>query len=198
MAGLTALQSSRPENYLKPDSAESDANLVAAVGAGDMHALGELVDRHQRGILLFAYRTLGRWDLAEDVAQDVFLRVHRSAARYKPTAEVTTWLYRIAVNLSLDVLRGRKRRPVGLADGASLEAPPEPDPLEVRERVDMVRHAVADLPDRQRVVINLHRYKGMSHKDITDSTGWSQSAVESLLVRAYANLRQSLSQLKES
>ena len=66
------------------------------------------------------------------------------------------------------------------------------------ERVDMVRQAVADLPDRQRAVINLHRYKGMSHKDITESTGWSQSAVESLLVRAYANLRQSLSQLKES
>ena len=69
-------QSSRPENYLKPDSPESDANLVAAVGAGDMHALGELVDRHQRGILLFAYRTLGKWDLAEDVAQEVFLRAY--------------------------------------------------------------------------------------------------------------------------
>jgi len=183
---------------LKPDSAEIDANLVAAVGAGDMHALGELVKRHQRGILLFAYRTLGRWDLAEDVAQDVFLRVHRSAARYKPTAKVTTWIYRIAVNLSFDVLRSRKRRPVRLADDTSLAAPAGRDLIEARERIDMVQQAVADLPDRQRVVINLHRYKGMSHKDITDSTGWSQSAVESLLVRAYANLRQSLSELKES
>lgn len=183
---------------MEPDIAESDVNLMAAIGAGDMNALGELVDRHQRGILLFAYRTLGRWDLAEDVAQDVFLRVHRSAARYKPTAKVTTWLYRIAVNLCLDVLRRSKRQPVRLADDISLAAPSGQDPIEARERIDTVRRAVADLPDRQRMAINLHRYEGMSHKDIAESTGWSQSAVESLLVRAYSNLRQSLSELKES
>ena len=162
-----------------------------------MHALGELVDRHQQKILMFAYRTLGRWDLAEDVVQDVFLRVHRSAARYKPTAKVTTWLYRIAVNLSLDAIRRDKRGPVSIADDADLSVPARGDALEAHERVDMVQQAVAALPDRQRVVVNLHRYEMLSHQEITETTGWSQSAVESLLVRAYANLRESLSGLRE-
>jgi len=197
MPGWNALQTARPENDVQPGSAQSDVNLVAAVGVGDMHALGELVDRHQRKILLFAYRTLGRWDLAEDVAQDVFLRVYRSAARYKPTAKVTTWLYRIAVNLSPDAMRRDKRRPDPIVDDAALSAPARRDPLEARERVDMVRRAVAALPDRQRVVVNLHRYEGWSHQEITEAVGWSQSAVESLLVRAYANLRESLSGLRE-
>jgi len=182
---------------VQPRNTESDENLVAAVGAGDMHALGELVNRHQRKILMFAYRTLGRWDLAEDVAQEVFLRVHSSAARYRPVAKVTTWLYRIAVNLTLDVIRKDKRSPGAIVDGDSLSIPARRDPLEARERVDMVRRAVKALPGRQRVVVNLHRYEGWSHQEITEATGWSQSAVESLLVRAYANLRKSLSGLRE-
>ncbi|MBL7134582.1 MAG: sigma-70 family RNA polymerase sigma factor [Phycisphaerae bacterium] len=197
MVGCHTLQTARPEKDVQAGSTESDANLVVAVGAGDMSALGELVDRHQQKIMLFAYRTLGRWDLAEDVAQDVFLRVHRSAARYKPTANVTTWLYRIAANLSLDAIRRDKRGPVSIADDADLSVPARGDTLEARERVDMVRQAVAALPDRQRVVVNLHRYEGLSHQEITETTGWSQSAVESLLVRAYANLRESLSGLRE-
>ena len=197
MVGCHTLQTARPEKDVQAGSTESDANLVVAVGAGDMSALGELVDRHQQKIMLFAYRTLGRWDLAEDVAQEVFLRVHRSAARYKPTANVTTWLYRIAANLSLDAIRRDKRGPVSIADDADLSVPARGDTLEARERVDMVRQAVAALPDRQRVVVNLHRYEGLSHQEITETTGWSQSAVESLLVRAYANLRESLSGLRE-
>ena len=70
------------------------------------------------------------------------------------------------------------------------------DPIEVRERVERVRGAVADLPERQRTVLILHRYEGLSHKEIAESTGRSESAVESLLVRAYANLRRTLSDLK--
>ena len=66
-----------------------------------MDALGELVRRHQQSIHALAYRTLGHWDLAEDVAQEVFLRVYHSADKYQPKAKVSTWLYRIAVNLCL-------------------------------------------------------------------------------------------------
>ena len=174
----------------------SDLELMTKVGAGDMCALGELIRRHQQKVLALAYRTLGRWDLAEDVTQEVFLRVHRSASRFKPKAKVTTWLYRIAVNLCLDTLRRAKRNPVAIPDEDKLSAPTGRDPLEARERVELVQRAVADLPDRQRTVLNLFRYQELSHKEIIEATGWSASAVESLLVRAYANLRKSLSKLK--
>ena len=174
----------------------SDLKLMTEVGAGNMRALGELIRRHQQKILALAYRTLGRWDLAEDVTQEVFLRVHRSASKFKPKAKVTTWIYRIAVNLCLDTLRRAKRTPVAIPDGDKLSAPTGRDPLEARERVEMVQRAVANLPDRQRTVLNLFRYQELSHKEIIEATGWSASAVESLLVRAYANLRKSLSKLK--
>ena len=175
----------------------SDLELMTKIGAGDMCALGELIQRHQQKILALAYRTLGRWDLAEDVTQEVFLRVHRSASRFKPKAKVTTWMYRIAVNLCMDTLRRTKRTPIAIPNEDILPAPTDRDALEARERVDMVQQAVANLPDRQRTVLNLFRYQELSHKEIVEATGWSASSVESLLVRAYANLRKSLSNLKE-
>jgi len=162
-----------------------------------MNALGELVRRHQQNIQALAYRTLGRWDLAEDVTQEVFLRVHRSAGRYRPKAKVSTWLYRITVNLCLDAIRRSKRAPAALSQESDVPISPVRDPLETSERMEVIRRAVADLPDRQRTALNLHRYQGLSHQEITEATGWSQSAVESLLVRAYANLRESLSELSE-
>jgi RNA polymerase sigma-70 factor, ECF subfamily len=175
----------------------SDLELMTKIGAGDMCALGELIRRHQQKILALAYRTLGRWDLAEDVTQEVFLRVHRSAPKFKPKAKVTTWMYRIAVNLCMDTLRRAKRTPVAIPNEDRLPAPTGHDPLEASERVEMVKRAVANLPDRQRTVLNLFRYQELSHKEIAEATGWSASSVESLLVRAYANLRKSLSKLKE-
>ena len=178
------------------ETGNSDTDLVAAVGAGDMNALGELVSRHQQKIQGLAYRTLGRWDLAEDVAQEVFLRVCRSAHNYRPTAKVTTWLYRIAVNLCFDTLRRARGRPVELPSEEALPVAAARDPLAAAERTEMIRRAVACLPDRQRAALNLHQYEGLSHREITEVTGWSQSAVESLLVRAYASLRISLAGLE--
>jgi len=177
----------------------SDAELMNAVGHGSMAALGEVVRRHQDRVLSVAYRMLGRWDLAEDVAQETFLRVHRAAKRYRPQAKFTTWLYRIVVNLCLDVKRQAKRAPVELTDAAVAAAgQPDNDPLEQRERVRLVRRAVANLPERQRLAVILHRYEGLSHREIAAVTGWSESAVESLLVRAYANLRKAFAELEEN
>ena len=182
---------------VRTNGTQSDADLVAAVGTGDMCALGELVGRHQQKVLALAYRILGHWDLAEDIGQEVFLRVSRSARKYQSKSKVTTWLHRITVNLCLDSLRRAKRDPAAISANLRLSASSAPDPLEASERVTMVRQAVLDLPARQRTVLNLHRYQGLSHQEITEATGWSRSAVESLLVRAYANLRKSLSDLKE-
>lgn len=168
-----------------------NVDLIAAVAGGSMPALAELVRRHQDKVLSLSYRILGRWDQAEDVAQEAFLRVYRAAGQYEPNAAFTTWLYRIVVNLCLDAKRRTRKAPIPLPVDASLQVE-DCDPLEAQEQVERIRQAVADLPERQRAVLVLHRYQDLSHRQIAEATGWSESAVESLLVRAYANLRKAV------
>ena len=174
-----------------------DSALMSRLGDGDMSALGELVCRYQDRVLEIAFRTLGKWDLAEDVAQETFLRVYRAAGKYKPKAKFTTWLYRIAVNLCLDEKRKRARSGMSLEDAAvDAEIVPDSNIIEQKEIAKLVQAAVDGLPERQRIALVLHRYEGLSHDQIAEATGWSGSAVESLLVRAYANLRKKLSKMK--
>jgi len=174
-----------------------DSALMSRLSDGDMSALGELVCRHQDRVLEIAFRTLGKWDLAEDVAQETFLRVYRAARKYKPKAKFTTWLYRIVVNLCLDEKRRRARNGTSLEE-VTLETQTEPDSdyAEKKEIAQIVKAAVDELPERQRIALVLHRYKGLSHGQIAEATGWSGPAVESLLVRAYANLRKKLDKIK--
>lgn len=177
---------------------KSDADLMAAVAGGHMAALEELVRRHQESVMAVAYRFLGRWHLAEDVAQDVFIRIHHAAGDYRPEAKFTTWLYRIVVNRCFDLKRGESRRPVSMGDmPADPPGDAPPDPIDARETAGRVQQAVGDLPDRQRTAVVLHRYDGLSHREIAEVTGWSESAVESLLVRGYAGLREALADMDE-
>ena len=178
-------------------NALNEESLMASLAAGDMEALGELVRRHQEKAFALAYRMLERRDLAEDVAQEAFLQVHGAAKRYRPDAKFTTWLYRIVVNLCLDAKRRGRRAPAHLENGADRHAQAPSDPIEASERVKLVRRAVDALPERQRTAVILHRYQDLSHQEIAQATGWSESAVESLLVRAYASLRQALAKFKE-
>ncbi len=170
---------------------------MARVGQGSRDALGVLVRRHQAKVVGLALRFLGRWDVAEDVAQDVFVRVWRAAATFRPEAQFMTWLYRLASNLCWDRRRQAARE---LRLRSTAPKPGSADPpsatLENRDRIERVRLAIAELPDRQRLAVILHRYQGLSHNEIADTTGWSQSAVESCLVRAYESLRKSLSDMK--
>jgi RNA polymerase sigma-70 factor (ECF subfamily) len=174
---------------LKHDN-RPDSLLVQAIAEGHLDALEPLVRRHQDGVRRLAYRFLGEWSDANDVAQDAFLRVVRAAPRYQPTARFTTWLHRIVVNLCLDSRRRRARFVAAdLPDGPACLPP---DVLERDETVRRVRQALNGLPERQRTAVILHRYEGHSHREIAEVTGWSESAVESLLVRGYANLRRVL------
>ena len=174
-----------------------DAQLMSALARGETAALGELVFRYQDGALALARRTLARTDGAEDVVQEAYLRVYRSAGRYRPTARFTTWLYRIVVNLCYDRLRGNKRQAAPLDETIAADtAAAAPDVLHAEDVARRVRSAVDALPDRQRTALTLHRYHGLSHSDISEATGWSVSAVESLLVRAYQRLRKDLADLK--
>jgi len=175
----------------------NDAQLMDRLAADDRTALGTLVQRHQRRAFELAYRTTGDHALAEDIGQEAFLRVWRSAKRYEPTAQFTTWLYRIVVNLCLDAFKRRKQVTGDVPEGADTGAAQQTTAIEERERATTVRLAVAALPDRQRVAVVLHRFSGLTVRLTAEVTGWSESAVESLLVRAYAALRQSLKELEK-
>jgi len=119
----------------------ADSALVRAIAEGDVAALEPLVRRHQDRVRRLAYRFLGRWSDADDVAQEAFLRVAGSAGRYEPTARFTTWLYRIVVNLCLDARRrGARSRAAPQADPpGDTAADPPADPLERDETVRHVR-----------------------------------------------------------
>jgi RNA polymerase sigma-70 factor, ECF subfamily len=170
----------------------ADAELMRQLAQGDMRALGVLVKRHQDVARRVAYRFTGRWDVADDMAQDAFLRLYRGAAGYKPTAAFSTWLYRIVVNLCLDHAR-RPRLAVLPDEPSCAPAGAAPDETLCRqERAQAVRREIAALPERQRIALVLHRFERRDHAQIAQSTGWTESAIESLLVRAYAQLRQRL------
>ena len=175
----------------------SDHELMRLVAAGRREALAVLVHRHQAKMLALAYRFLGRWEAAEDVCQDAFIRVLEAAKDYQPTAALTTWLYRVVANLCWDRRRRAAREPAQLPTdieamrgGASGQGSGEQNERETR-----IRDAVAQLPDRQRLVLVLHRYSELSYKEIEEITGWSSGAVESCIVRAYGRLRELLADL---
>ena len=180
------------------DQSHSDAELMARLGRGDLAALGALAERHQNRVLSLAYRLLGDWHKAEDITQETFLRLRQAARNYEPQARFTTWLYRIVHNLSVDQRRKAVRDPISLdAMQTEREDPGEADSPEKHELAQRVQDAVGELSERQRRAIILHRYEGLSHAEISEVTGWSKSAVESLLVRAYENLRKKLAEYED-
>ena len=171
----------------------SENELMHRLTSGDMEAFGEIINRHQDKVLAFAYRFLNDWTNSEDIAQETFLRVYKAEGHYTPQSKFTTWLYRIVVNLCIDERRKQARMPVS-TEQASLviTTGSELDVAEKKETIELVKKAVLALPERQRLVVILHRYEKLSHDQICEVTDWTKSAVESLLVRAYANLRKKL------
>ena len=173
-------------------AALSDAEEMFRLGEGDVDALGRLVRRHQEKVLALAYRLQESWNQAEEIAQEVFLRMRGAAQRSVPEVEFTTWLYRIVVNLCFDRERRKRRYRASKKGGAgsSGDRNAESD-TEVDSRSEIIRQAAGGLPVRQRTMLVLHRYHNLSRRQIAYVTCCSISAVESLLVRAYANLRKS-------
>ena len=186
-------------------TARSDIELMLAVQAGDEEAFSVLVDRHRNAVVNLTYRYIGNRTDAEDLAQEVFLRVHRARNRYRPEAKFTTWLYRVAVNASLNELRNRKTRPThgasqlpggetdgfvpALSDQSAASPPEEAERNELQERV---RAAVDLLPERQRMALLLNKFHGLSYEDLASTLELSIPAIKSLLVRARENVRQQI------
>jgi RNA polymerase sigma-70 factor (ECF subfamily) len=164
-----------------------------------------LLDKHRLPVLHFLNRMIQNRAVAEELAQEVFLRVYRSRAAYEPTAKFTTWLFRIATHLALNSLRDGKHErtqerlddtsggmPVRqVADGR----PTVEQSMVYQARLDEVRRAVAGLPEKQRAAVLMHKYQEMEYTQIAGVLGCSESAVKSLLFRAYETLRARLAHM---
>jgi RNA polymerase sigma-70 factor (ECF subfamily) len=185
----------------------SDAQIMLRVKAGDDSAFDYLVQKYRRPMLSFMYRMAHNTAVAEDLAQEVFLRVYRSRASYEASAKFTTWLYRIATNLAVNHARDtRHERPevqVSLDEpnddsGTTLEVPDGSLTAEQamvrRERMMAIRSKVEALPEQQKLAVIMHKYQQMDYKEIAQVLKKSESATKSLLFRAYETLRD---QLKE-
>jgi RNA polymerase sigma-70 factor, ECF subfamily len=173
------------------------------VAAGDMSAFRELVARHQAPLVNFVYRVVLDRAEAEDLVQETFFNAYKAAARYRPEARFSTWLYRIATNLALNALTARRRRPRVSLDAEENSTPQAsriraddkdaPDrQLERRELAEAVERALAQLPERQRTAVALHRFEGFSYEEIAEAMSCSVDAVDSLLRRAKTALKQAL------
>jgi RNA polymerase sigma-70 factor (ECF subfamily) len=186
---------------------QSDAEIMLQAKAGDDAAFEYLVQKYRRPMLSFMFRMAHSSSVAEDLAQEVFLRVYRSRNSYEASAKFTTWLYRIATNLAVNHLRDtRHQRPensVSLDEpdvetGRTLDLadrmPTAEEALVQRERLAGIRQRVQALPERQRVAVVMHKYQQMDYRQIAEVLKLSESATKSLLFRAYETLRE---QLKE-
>jgi len=189
-----------------PES-QSDAEIMLRVKTGDQSAFDFLVQKYRRPMVSFMYRMARNAAAAEDLAQEVFLRVYRSRETYEASAKFTTWLYRIATNLAVNHARDtRHERPevqISLDEpdeetGTTFEVPDASMNAEQqivrRERMLAIRKKVESLPEQQRLAVIMHKYQQMDYKQIADVLKKSESATKSLLFRAYETLRE---QLKE-
>jgi RNA polymerase sigma-70 factor, ECF subfamily len=183
-----------------PEDAE-DIRLMGLASAGETAAFEQLVERHQRLVIGTVGRMLGTHSDAEDIAQQVFVRVWKNAKRYVPRAKFTTWLLKITRNLVFNELRRRSRHPqVPLQSESDEEERPLKDEHAVAPDASLLEHelqeavdaAIADLPETQRMAVILRRYEELSYEEIAETLDQSVSAVKSLLFRARTELRENL------
>ncbi|MGQ0613202.1 MAG: RNA polymerase sigma factor [Planctomycetaceae bacterium] len=181
----------------------SDVDLMLAFQAGDESAYSVLVQRHENSVMSLTYRYLGNRADAEDLSQEVFLRIYRARKRYRPEAKFTTWLYRVAANACLNEMRRRKTRAThgasplreageeeGAAPAATGDAGAGPVEALAREELrGQVRAAVDALPERQRLALLMNKFHGLGYEELAQTLELSVPAVKSLLTRARENVR---------
>jgi RNA polymerase sigma-70 factor (ECF subfamily) len=182
--------------------ADPDVQLMLAVQRGDRSAFEQLFEKHVRGVVGFAAQFVGSRARAEELAQDVFLQVYRTRARYVPRARFTTWLYRMVTNACLsEVRRADHRTRSRLRDDSAnhsvddLGSLPDvatrssEDALLSQESLDRLRAVLDDLPPQQRAALLLARVEGLSYEEVAEALSCSVSAVKSLIHRATVTLR---------
>jgi RNA polymerase sigma-70 factor (ECF subfamily) len=183
----------------------NDEELIQRIIDKDHLAFKLLVDQYQHLVLNTCYNLLGNRQDAEDAAQEVFFQVYKSAQKFRGEAKISTWLYRIAVNRSLNFIRDNKRfgwlkSLSSLLEGERQEVADVPASdsarpdvaLEKKERNVIVQKAIDSLPEKQRTAFVLHKYDGLSYQEIAEISKYSLSSVESLIHRAKLNLQKQL------
>ena len=186
-------------------NALTDAEIMLRVSEGDDQGFNYLIEKYRKPIIHFMFRMVHNQAVAEELAQEVFLRVYRSRQTYRAEARFSTWLYRIATNLGVNHARDTKHERA--AQNVYLDQPdPEtgttPDVADTTpsvehdlvrdERMKAIRQHVMALPERQRMAVLMHKYQGMDYKQIGEVLKLSESATKSLLFRAYQTLRERL------
>lgn len=181
--------------------------LMMQVKQGDIDAFEKIIEIHQGAVIGTVAKMLGGMSDAEDIAQQVFIRVWKSSGRYKPSAKFTTWMFTITRNLVFNEMRRRQRKPAVSMDEREEEynllAPDEttsaPDQQVLEnELVKAIDSAIQALPEKQRLAVILRRYEDRSYEEIADVLGLSLSAVKSLLFRARTQLKENLQPYLES
>ena len=183
----------------------SDAAVMLRVAAGDEAGFDYLVQKYHRAMIHFLFRMVHNQAIAEEMAQEVFLRVYRSRESYRAEAKFTTWLYRIATNLAVNHARDTKHErtaqtvyldapdpETGTTPDVADEGPSAEQNLLREERMAAIRTHVMALPERQRMAVLMHKYQGMDYRQIGEVLKLSESATKSLLFRAYQTLRDKL------
>lgn len=198
---LPAEESTQPESDDDRQSNDYHVALMMKVKHGDITAFEEIVEIHQGAVIGTVAKMLGGMGDAEDISQQVFIRVWKSASRYKPSAKFTTWMFTITRNLVFNEMRRRQRKPAVSMDEREEEynlmapdentAAPDEQVLE-NELVRAIDDAIQALPEKQRMAVILRRYEDRSYEEIADVLKLSLSAVKSLLFRARAQLKENL------
>jgi RNA polymerase sigma-70 factor (ECF subfamily) len=186
-------------------AAMEDSAIMLELRAGNMSGFDFLIQKYRKPIVNFMYRMVHNQAIAEELAQEVFLRVYRSRETYRAEARFSTWLYRIATNLGVNYARdNRHERNASTIylDAADEETGTTPDVADStpgaeismlrRERMNAIRQHVMALPERQRMAVLMHKYEDMDYRQIGDVLKLSESATKSLLFRAYQTLRERL------
>lgn len=188
-----------------------DGELMQRIKEGDMHAFDVLVRRWEHQLFNLIYRIIGDFETSKDIRQEVLLRVYRAAGRYRPQSQFKAWLYRIAINSSINELRKRKRRemlPLTASyqhkDGTqqpleSILPDPNPQPDEIVQRNEMaecIQDALSRLPDEQRVVVVLRHYEGMKFQQIASLLDCPLGTIKSRMHHGLEQLRVMLKRLR--
>ncbi len=182
-----------------------DAAIMLALRDGNMAGFDFLIQKYRKPIVHFMYRMVHNQAIAEELAQEVFLRVYRSRETYRAEARFSTWLYRIATNLGVNHARDTRHERMasvvyldetdsetGMTPDVADSTPSAEAGLLRRERLNAIRQHVLALPERQRMAVLMHKYEGMDYKQIGEVLKLSESATKSLLFRAYQTLRDKL------
>jgi len=183
----------------------TDAEVMLELKSGNIDAFDVLLNKYRKPIVHFMFRMVHNQAVAEELAQEVFLRVYRSRETYRAEARFSTWLYRIATNLGVNHARDTRHERTASTiylDAVDAETGTTPDvaddmpsaeaDLLQKERMNAIRQHVMALPERQKTAVLMHKYEGMDYKQIGEVLKLSESATKSLLFRAYQTLREKL------